>query len=142
MFRTKLSRREREILETIYRLGECTANQIVSALDEDLANATVRTQLRSLERKGAVKHRTERRTFIYRPAVARKSAAASALRKVLEVFFGGSVEDALATHLADPKTKLSPGAIVWYRMVPPTLWLTSEWIFVVSGLNCREMEMI
>ncbi|MEO1614470.1 MAG: BlaI/MecI/CopY family transcriptional regulator [Planctomycetota bacterium] len=108
MFRSKLSRREREILEIIYQLGECTANDVVVALDEDLANATVRTQLRALETKGAVKHRRDGRAFIYRPAVPRKNAAAVAFRKVLDVFFRGSVEDALATHLADPKTKLSP----------------------------------
>ncbi|MEM6468359.1 MAG: BlaI/MecI/CopY family transcriptional regulator [Planctomycetota bacterium] len=111
MSKAKLSRREREILETIYRFGECTANEIVESLDDQLANATVRTQLRSLESKGAVKHRIEGRTYIYRAAVPRRNAALSALRKVLDVFFGGSVEDALAAHLADPKTQLSPEQI-------------------------------
>lgn len=105
--RSNLSRREREILEVIYRLGECTANDVLAELPDDLANATIRTQLRSLETKGAVVHRREGKRFVYSPAVPRKSAAASALRKVLDVFFGGSVEDALATHLSDPKTKLS-----------------------------------
>lgn len=105
--RSPLSRREREILEIIYRLGECSANEVVAAFEEELANATVRTQLRSLENKGAVKHRRVGRQFVYRPAVPRRNAAASALRKVLDVFFGGSVEDAFATHLADPKTKLT-----------------------------------
>lgn len=94
-------------MEVIYRLGESTAKQIVDAMPDDLANATVRTQLRTLESKGVVKHRREGKQFIYRPAVPRKNAAAKALRKVLEIFFGGSVEDALATHLADPKTELS-----------------------------------
>ncbi|WP_161604243.1 BlaI/MecI/CopY family transcriptional regulator [Roseiconus nitratireducens] len=104
---TDLSRREREILEIIYRLGECTANEIVGALNDDVANATVRTQLRSLESKGAVNHRRVGKRYVYRPAVPRKSAAASALRRVLDVFFAGSVEDALAAHLADPKTELT-----------------------------------
>jgi predicted transcriptional regulator len=84
---------------------------------DHLANATVRTQLRGLEEKGAVKHRRHGKRFVYRPAVPRKSAAVSALRKVVETFFGGSVEDALATHLADPKTKLSDDEIKRLRRI-------------------------
>lgn len=91
----------------IYQLGESTANEIVAAIPDNLANATVRTQLRTLEQKGAVVHRRDGKRFVYRPAESRKSAATVAFRKVLNVFFGGSVEVALATHLADPKTKLS-----------------------------------
>ena len=105
--RPDLSRREREILEIIYQRGECTANEIVSSLQDELANATVRTQLRSLETKGAVKHRRVGKQYVYRPSVPRTSAAISALRRVIDVFFRGSVEDALAAHLADPKTKLT-----------------------------------
>lgn len=108
---SNLTRRERQILEVIYRLGEATANEIVAAMPDELANATVRTQLRTLEAKGEVKHRRDGKRFVYGPAVPRKSAAAMAFRKVLEVFFGGSVEDALAAHLADPKTKLDDGEI-------------------------------
>ena len=88
-------------------MGECTANEIVDALDDELANATVRTHLRSLEAKRAVKHVRSGKQFVYRPVVPRKNAAITALRKVLDVFFGGSVEDALAAHLADPKTTLN-----------------------------------
>ncbi|MCD0458980.1 BlaI/MecI/CopY family transcriptional regulator [Roseiconus lacunae] len=102
-----LSRRERQIMEVLYRLGEATANEIIDALPDQPANATVRTQLRGLESKGAVKHRQEGRRFIFKPAGPRKNAALRAFRKVLDIFFGGSIEDALATHLADPKTKLS-----------------------------------
>ena len=105
--RSDLSRREREILELVYRLGECTANEVVEALEDGLANATVRTHLRSLEAKRAVKHVRSGKQFVYRPVVPRKNAATSALQKVLDVFFAGSVEDALAAHLADPKTTLS-----------------------------------
>ncbi len=104
--RSDLTRRERQILEVIYRLGEASANEIVDALQDELANATVRTQLRVLEAKGAVKHRRDGRKFLFRPSVPRKQAAKSALQKVLDVFFGGSVENALATHLSDPKAKM------------------------------------
>ncbi len=105
--RSDLSRREREILEIIYQRGECTANEIQSSLHDDLANATVRTQLRSLEAKGAVEHRRVGKQYVYQPSVPRTSAAISALRRVVDVFFKGSMDDALAAHLADPKTKLS-----------------------------------
>jgi BlaI family transcriptional regulator, penicillinase repressor len=103
----ELSKRQRQIVDVVYRLGEATANEIVEALPADLANATVRTQLRILEKMGVIKHRQVGRQFIFRPAVAREKAAKSALHRVLETFFGGSVENALATHLSDPKTKLT-----------------------------------
>lgn len=103
----QLTRREQQIMEVLYRLGEGTANEIVEELPDQPANATVRTLLRIMEEKGAVKHKQDGKRFVYRPALAKKSAAASALKKVLDVFFQGSVEDALATHLADPKNKLS-----------------------------------
>ena len=99
--------RERQILDVLYQLGSATANEVVEALPVELANATVRTLLRILEEKGAVKHRVDGKKFIFYPSVPQKSAARSALRKVLNVFFAGSVEEALATHLADPKTKLT-----------------------------------
>ncbi len=104
--RSDISRRERQILEVIYRLGEASANDIMVSLPENPSNATVRTQLRILEAKGIVKHRRDGKKFLFRPSVNRKAAAKSALRSVLATFFGGSVEDALATHLADPKANL------------------------------------
>ncbi len=109
--RTDLSRRERQILEVIYRLGEASANEIAAQLPDDLANATVRTQLRIMEEKGAIKHRSEGRKFLYRAAGSKQSAAKSALKTVLDVFFGGSVEHALVTHLNDPKAKIDADEI-------------------------------
>ena len=94
-------------MEVLYRLGESSAVDIVDALPDSLANATVRTQLRILEDKGVVKHRRDGRRFLFSASVPRKSAAKAALRKVVDVFFGGSVEDALATHLSDPQAKLT-----------------------------------
>ena len=109
--RSDLSRRERQILEELYRRGEATASEIQASVADDLANATIRTQLRILEEKGAVTHRRDGKRFVYRPAQSRRSAAETALGKLLDVFFGGSVEEALSTHLADPKTRLSPEEI-------------------------------
>ena len=80
---------------------------IAAGMPDELANATVRTQLRFLEEKGAVTYRREGKKFLYRAIKPKKNAAKTALRSVLNVFFGGSIEDAVATHLADPKSKLS-----------------------------------
>lgn len=102
-----LTRRERQILDVLFRLGEASANDIVEAMPDELANATVRTQLRFLEEKGAVIYRREGKKFVYRAVKPKKNAAKTALRSVLNVFFGGSIEDAIATHLADPKSKLN-----------------------------------
>ncbi len=109
--RDDLTRRERQILEIIYSLEEATANQIREKLPGQPANATVRTLLRVLESKGLVKHRNQGKQFVYQPCIARKSAASSAFKKVLDVFFGGSVEKALAAHLSNPKTSLTPDQI-------------------------------
>ncbi len=57
--RSELSRREQQIMDVLYRLGEATANEIVEAMPNEPANATVRTQLRILEEKGVVKHRRD-----------------------------------------------------------------------------------
>ena len=105
--REDLTRRERQILDVLYRLGEASASEIVDAMPDELANATVRTQLRFLEEKGAVTFHREGKKFLYRAVKPKKAAAKSALRSVLETFFGGSIENAVATHLSDPKSKLN-----------------------------------
>lgn len=102
-----LTRRERQILDVLYKLEEASANEIVEAMPDELANATVRTQLRILEEKGAVTYRREGKKFLYRAVRSKKVAAKSALRSVLDIFFAGSIEDAVATHLSDPKSKLN-----------------------------------
>jgi len=76
-------------------------------MPDELANATVRTQLRFLVEKGAVTYRRDGKKFLYRAVKPKKNAAKTALRSVLNVFFGGSIEDAVATHLADPKSKFN-----------------------------------
>lgn len=106
MTEQELARRERQILEILYRLGEATANEVCEGLEAGLANPTVRTQLRVMEQKGLVGHRVEGRCFIYFPTVPKPKAAGSALQSVLKTFFQGSVEKALAAHFADPQAKL------------------------------------
>ncbi len=106
-----MTRRERQIVEILYAQGEATAHQIRELMPDVLADATVRTLLRIMEDKGVVVHRVEGKRFVYRAKGSHQNAAASALRSVLDVFFGGSIEKAVSMHLADPKMTLDPDEI-------------------------------
>ena len=103
----QLSRRERQIMEAVYARGEATANQVLDGIPDPPTNTAVRTLLRILERKGHLTHRRAGKEFVYRPTRPAARAAKSALRRVLGTFFGGSIEKALAAHLADPGAALS-----------------------------------
>lgn len=103
-----LSRRERQIMDVIYARGEATALEVVAGLPDPPSKTAIRTLLGILEDKGQLVHRSEGQTYIYRPSRPREHAGKSALRRVLEVFFGGSLEQAVAVHLGDSANDLSP----------------------------------
>ena len=105
---SQLSRRERQIMNVIYARGEASASEVWEALPDRPSRTAVRTLLRILEEKGRLGHRKRGREFIYRPTRPRTRAGRSALLGVLETFFDGSLEKAVAAHLADPGVKLSP----------------------------------
>ena len=102
-----LSRRERQIMDVIYARGEATADEVVRGLTDPPTQTAVRTFLRILEHKGFIKHSKRGRAFVYRPSRGKTQVGKSALRRVVETFFGGSLEGALAAHLSDPATKIS-----------------------------------
>lgn len=104
---TTLSRRERLIMDILFRRGRATAADVMAELPSDPSYSTVRTQLRVLEQKGHVRHEQEGLRFIYAPVVARQTARKSALRHVIETFFDGSPEKAVAALLGGEATKLS-----------------------------------
>src|SRR5258705_10964753 len=87
-----LSRRERQIMDVLYRRGRATAAEVMSELAGDPTSSTVRTQLRVLEDKGHVRHEEEGLRFVYVPAVPRRTGRKSALRHLVTTFFDGSVE--------------------------------------------------
>ncbi len=103
-----VSRRERQILEIVYARGEATAAQVVKDLPDAPSKSAVRTLMRILEEKGHLMHRQEGQSYIYRPSRARTPAGQSALRQVLRTFFGESMQEALAAHLADKHVELKP----------------------------------
>ena len=103
-----LSKRERQIMEALYRRSEATAADLHADLPDRPSRTAVRTFLRILEVKGHISHRKQGREFIYRPTRARHHVARSALRNLLSTFFGGSFEQAVAAYMADPTSDLSP----------------------------------
>jgi predicted transcriptional regulator len=106
-----LSRRERQIMDILYRLGRATANEVMAALPGQPNYSTVRTQLRVLEGKGHVRHEEHGLRFIYMPTVPRHAVRQSALRHLMETFFEGSAEKMLSTLLGSDGSRLSEGEL-------------------------------
>ena len=104
---TVLSRRERQIMDILFRRGKATAAEVMADLSGEPSYSTVRTQLRVLEEKGHVRHEDDGVRFVYMPAVARHAARKSALRHVIDTFFDGSPEMAMAALLGGEASKLS-----------------------------------
>ena len=107
----RLSRRERQIMDIIYAQGEASAVDVLAAMSDPPTKTAVRTLLRILEEKGHLTHRQEGLKYLYRPSRPRGRAGRSALRRVLDTFFEGSLEQAVAAHLSDPASDLSPAAL-------------------------------
>jgi len=103
---SSLTRREREIMDILYRLGKATAHEVLEGMAEPPSYSAVRALLRLLEERGHVRHTVDGQRYVFAPAVARGDARKSALSHVVRTFFAGSVEDAVAA-LVD-RSKLSP----------------------------------
>jgi BlaI family transcriptional regulator, penicillinase repressor len=104
---TALSRRERQIMDILYKRTRATAAEVMEDLSGEPSYSTVRTQLRVLEEKGHVSHEEEGLRYVYAPAVPRRAARKSALRHLVETFFDGSAEQVVAAVLGGEGTRLS-----------------------------------
>src|SRR5437762_12924208 len=102
-----LARRERQIMDILYRRGRATANEVMEELSGTPNYSTVRTQLRVLEEKGHVRHEEEGLKYVYLPALPRRTARKSALRHLVDTFFDGSAEKAVAALLGGEGARLS-----------------------------------
>ena len=102
-----LSRRERQIMDILFRLGRATASDVMTELPGNPSYSTVRTQLRVLEAKGHVRHEEEGLRYVYMPSLRRQAARKSAVRHLVETFFDGSAEKAVAALLGGEASKLS-----------------------------------
>jgi predicted transcriptional regulator len=101
-----LSRREREMMDVIFRMGRATAGDVLAAMADPPSYSAVRATLRVLEQKGLLRHEDDGTRYVYRPTLNRDKARDSALDHVLNTFFDGSVGSVVAT-LLERKQELS-----------------------------------
>jgi predicted transcriptional regulator len=101
-----LTRRERQIMDILYRRGRATAAEVMEDLPGDPSYSTVRTHLRILETKGHVRHEQDGVRYVYTAAVPRHSARRSALRHLVDTFFDGSAEKVVSALLGGEGARL------------------------------------
>jgi predicted transcriptional regulator len=106
---TSLSRRERQIMDILYRRGRATAAEVMEELPDPPTYSAVRAALRLLEERGHITHEQEGQRYIYLPAVPREEVRTSALKHVVRTFFNGSAEQVVNTLVNE--TKLSPAEL-------------------------------
>jgi len=102
-----LSRRERQIMDVIYRLGQASAADVLENLPDPPSYSAVRALLRVLEAKGHVRHKRDGARYLFLPTQPRQHAARSALRRLLQTFFDNSAEKAVAALLDASEAKMS-----------------------------------
>jgi BlaI family penicillinase repressor len=102
-----LSRRERQIMDLLFRKGRATAADVMNGIPDAPSYSAVRALLRILEQKGHVKHEEEGRAYVYMPLARRDTARQSALSHLLKTFFDNSAEQAVAALLAIKGEKMS-----------------------------------
>ena len=95
--------RELAVMSVLWRLGSASVSEVRDALDEDLAYTSVLSALQTLEEKGFVRHEAEGRAYRYFPSVEAERAGGSALARVRDAIFAGSVERMFAQMVADKK---------------------------------------
>jgi len=106
--RKALARRERQIMDVLYKLKSATVGQVLQALPDQRNYSTVRAQLRVLEEKGHLRHEEQGLKYVYFPAVPHEVARRSALRHLVETFFDGSTEKVVAVLLGGEVSRISP----------------------------------
>jgi predicted transcriptional regulator len=102
-----LTRRERQIMDILYRRGRATAGEVMEDLPGEPSYSTVRTQLRVLEEKGHVRHEEEGLRYVYAPIVPRSAVRQSALKHVVDTFFEGSTHKVVAALLGGEGSRVS-----------------------------------
>jgi predicted transcriptional regulator len=102
-----LSRRERQIMDVLYKLERASVGQVLAKLADKPSYSTVRAQLCVLEEKGHIRHEEHGLRYVYAPAVPRDVARRSALRHLVETFFDGSTEKVVAALLGGEVARIS-----------------------------------
>ena len=108
---TNLSRRERQIMDAIYRLGRASVSEVMDNIPDPPSYSAVRAMMGILETKGHLTHQQEGAKYVYLPIVARERARKTALKSLVQTFFDGSSREAIAALLDLPDGKLSKGEL-------------------------------
>jgi predicted transcriptional regulator len=103
----QLSRRERQIMDILYRRGKASAAEVREAMEDAPSYSAVRAMLRVLEEKGHVRHQAEGLRYVYVPVVAREQAKRSAVKHLMNTFFNDSPEQIVAALLDVSSTRLT-----------------------------------
>lgn len=105
---SKLSRRERQIMDILYARDGATTMEVWREMPDPPTDMAIRRLLHILEEKGYVRRRKRGREFVYLPKRSKRQAGRDALQHVLDTFFGGALDDALAAHLTQKESDVSP----------------------------------
>jgi len=103
----QLSRRERQIMDIVYAHGEASISDVLAEISDPPARGALGRLMTILENKGHLTHYAKGREYMYRPVVPVQKAGPSAMRRVVDTFFGGSLRQAVAAHLAQRDTDIS-----------------------------------
>ena len=103
---TQLGRRERQIMESVYRLGRATVTEVRDQIEDPPSYSAVRAMMRILEEKGHLRHEQDGPRYVYLPTVSGNRARRSILRDVVSRLFDGSTEQAVAALLESSDAKL------------------------------------
>lgn len=103
----ELSRRERQIIDVLYRLQEASVSQVLPHITDEPSYDTIRITLGVLEKKGYVTHRKDGSRYVYRPTVSMEEATDSALKHMVKTFFGGSTPQTVMALLGTAQSSIS-----------------------------------
>jgi predicted transcriptional regulator len=106
-----LGRRERQLVEAVYRLGRATVTEVLDQLPDPPSYSAVRAMLGKLEQKGFLKHEQDGPRYVYLPAVSTERARRNALRHLVNTFFDGSAERAVLALIQLSDTEVTADVI-------------------------------
>ena len=104
----ELARRERQIMDVIFQLGEATVGDVLERLPDPPSYSSVRTIIRKVEARGLLTHRQDGKRYVYRARQSRDTASRTALQKLMDVFFSGSAPDTVAAIMDVSAKNLDP----------------------------------
>ena len=107
----RLSRRERQIMDVLFRRGRATAGEVLVELPDPPSYSAVRAHLKTLEEKGHARHEAVNLRYVYMPVMRPEQARRNALRHLVDTFFEGSVSRAAAALLDSRSARLAPGEL-------------------------------